>query len=135
MPIMQWNVNYSVNIKEIDEQHKRLIDLINDLHDAMKIGQGKDAMGNVLNELADYTLYHFGTEEKLFERYKYLELPEHKKQHDDLTKQVLDLKAKLDKGQSLVTVEIMGFLKDWLNNHILKSDKKYGAFLNGKGVS
>jgi len=85
--------------------------------------------------LANYTVYHFGTEEKLFRRYQYGEFQAHKKQHDDLTKQVLDLKAKLDTGKSLVTVEIMGFLKDWLNNHILKSDKKYGAFLNGKGVS
>ena len=135
MPLFQWTPELSVNVKEIDNQHKQLVNLINLLHDSMKSGKGKDVMGKVLNDLTDYTVYHFGTEERLFQKYGYIEYPQHKKEHDDLTKQVLDVKSKFLAGQTTVTIEVMNFLKDWLNNHIKHSDKKYSAFLNSKGVS
>lgn len=135
MPLFQWTPDLSVNIKEIDTQHKKLIDLINLLHDSMKTGKGKDVMGKVLKELTDYTVYHFNTEEKLFEKHGYPEYLQHKRMHDDLTKQVKDIKSRFEAGQVTITVEVMSFLKDWLNNHIRQSDKKYSAFLNSKGVS
>ena len=135
MPLFQWTPELSVNVKEIDNQHKQLVNLINLLHDSMKSGKGKDVMGKVLNDLTDYTVYHFGTEERLFQKYGYIEYPQHKKEHDDLTKQVLDVKSKFEVGQTTVTIEVMNFLKDWLNNHIKHSDKKYSAFLNSKGVN
>ncbi len=135
MPLFQWTPELSVNVKEIDNQHKQLVNLINLLHDSMKSGKGKDVMGKVLNDLTDYTVYHFGTEERLFQKYGYIEYPQHKKEHDDLTKQVLDVKSKFEAGQTTVTIEVMNFLKDWLNNHIKHSDKKYSAFLNSKGVN
>lgn len=135
MPLFQWTPDLSVNIKEIDHQHKKLIDLINLLHESMRMGKGKDVIGNVLKDLTDYTVYHFGTEERLFAKYGYLESARHKKEHDDLTKQVVDLKTKYESGQTTITIEVMTFLKDWLNNHIRQSDKKYSAFLNSKGVN
>ena len=135
MPLFQWTPELSVNVKEINNQHKQLVNLINLLHDSMKSGKGKDVMGKVLNDLTDYTVYHFGTEERLFQKYGYIEYPQHKKEHDDLTKQVLDVKSKFEAGQTTVTIEVMNFLKDWLNNHIKHSDKKYSAFLNSKGVN
>ncbi len=135
MPLFQWSQDMSVNITEIDNQHKKLVDLINLLHDSMKSGKGKDVLGKLLNELTDYTVNHFGTEEKLFQKYGYPEYARHKKDHDDLTKQVIDIKTKLEGGATILTVEVMNFLKDWLNNHILHADKKYTAFLNAKGVN
>jgi hemerythrin len=135
MPLFQWTPELSVNVKEIDTQHKKLVDLINLLHDSMKSGKGKDVMGKVLKDLTDYTVYHFGTEERLFEKYGYIEYPQHKKEHDDLTKQVLEVKSKFESGQTTMTIEVMNFLKDWLNNHIKHSDKKYSAFLNSRGVN
>jgi len=134
MALLVWTNSMSVNIKEIDEQHKRLVDLINQLHDAMKSGKGQEALGKILSELADYTVYHFGTEEKLFKQYGYPEYARHKKAHDDLTKQVMEIKKSFDAGSSVVTVEVMNFLKDWLTKHILDADKKYTPYLNSKGV-
>lgn len=134
MPLFQWSPNLSVNIAEIDTQHKKLVDLINLLHDSMKEGKGKEVMGKILGDLADYTVYHFSTEEKLFEKYAYPEYARHKKEHEDLTKQVLDIKTKFTAGQTVLTMEVMNFLKNWLNNHIMQVDKKYSAFLNAKGV-
>lgn len=134
MPLFEWSEKYSVNIKVCDEQHKCLIELLNNLHAAMKQGKGKEVIGGVLNELAGYTVYHFKTEEDLFIKHGYSEYAGHKNEHDILTAQVVGIKGKYEKDQSIVTIELMQFLKNWLNDHILGSDKKYGQFLNGKGV-
>lgn len=138
MSLMTWNDNeFSVNIKLLDTHHKRLFGLVNDLHDAMKQGGAKDILGKVFSELIDYTVYHFRAEEELFQKYGYPEYAQHKKEHEDLTKQVLELKDKFDKDKLMcvLTIETMDFLKDWLKNHICGSDKKYGPFLNSKGVA
>ena len=134
MPLFQWSQNLSVNIAEIDTQHKRLVDLINHLHDSMKGGKGKEAMGKILKDLTDYTVYHFSTEEKLFEKYGYPESARHKKEHEDLTKQVLDIGRKYNAGDMILTMDLMNFLKEWLNNHIMQVDKKYSSYFNAKGV-
>lgn len=134
MPLIEWTQELSVGVEEIDGQHKKLVNLINLLHDSMKIGKGRDVLGQVLNELADYTVYHFETEEKLLMKYMYPSYAMHKKEHNELTKRVQEIKAKFEQGDTALTVEFMGFLKDWLNNHILQDDKKYSAFLNSKGV-
>jgi len=134
MPLLTWNESYSVNIREIDTQHKKLIELINNLHDGMKLGKGKEVTGSVLNELANYTGFHFKTEEKLFDKYGYPETLKHKRQHDDLVEEVMSFKKSFDEGKGLVTVDLMLFLKNWLTNHIINSDKNYTKFLNSKGV-
>lgn len=134
MALITWTENFSVQVQSIDDQHKKLIGLVNDLYDAMRAGKARDVLGKVLSELIDYTVYHFGTEEKLFVKYGYPEYKAHKKEHDDLTKQAVALKEKFDNGNMMITIEVMNFLKDWLNNHILGTDKKYGPFLSAKGV-
>jgi hemerythrin len=135
MALFTWSDKFAVNILEIDAQHKRLIELINMLYDAMKQGKGKDVLGKVLADLVTYTVYHFSTEEKLFQKFGYPEYEVHKKEHDNLTLKAKDLKEKFNQGKTMITIEVMNFLKDWLNNHILNSDTQYGPFLNSKGVS
>jgi len=78
---------------------------------------------------------HFAHEEKLFAQTRYPEAAAHKKQHDELTRQVLEVQAKFHRGETgTLTLEIMNFLRNWLVNHILGSDKKYGPHLNSNGV-
>lgn len=134
MSLIQWGPKYSVNIKEIDSQHQKLMTLINQLYDAMTAGHGKEALGKVLNELTNYTVGHFAYEEKLFAQYGYPETTAHKTEHVKLVQQVSELKQKFDSGKGQITMEVMNFLKDWLNNHIMVVDKKYSEFLNSKGV-
>lgn len=134
MPLIQWGPKYSVNIQEIDNQHQKLMALINQLYDAMTAGHGKDVLGKVLNELANYTVNHFAYEEKLFQQHAYPETAAHKAEHVKLIQQVTDLKQKFESGKAHITLEVMNFLKDWLNNHIMVVDKKYSAHLNSKGV-
>ena len=134
MPIIAWTEAYSVKIKSIDDQHKKLIDLSNQLHDAMSAGKGRETVGQTLGGLIEYTRTHFAFEEKLMTVQAYPAAPQHKAEHESLTRQVVELQGKFLTGQATVTLEVMKFLKDWLTNHILSVDKKFGAYLNTKGV-
>lgn len=100
----------------------------------MKAGKGKEVMSKTLSDLVGYTLYHFETEEKYFDQYDYPESELHKKQHSDLVGQVGALQKRFEAGERVLTIGVMNFLRDWLNEHIIGSDKKYGAYLNSKGV-
>ncbi len=134
MPLMTWNDRFSVNVGEVDTQHKKLVELLNNFHDAMKQGKGKEAMASTFSELLDYTSYHFSTEEKLFRTHGYPDYFFHKRQHDELTKQAVELSKRFSEGEPVLSSETMTFLKKWLNDHIIGCDKKFGPFLNAKGV-
>ncbi|MEW6195268.1 MAG: bacteriohemerythrin [Bacteroidota bacterium] len=133
--LINWDPSYSVNINSIDTQHKKLINMINNLHEAMLQGRGKEVLGSIFNELASYTIYHFNHEEELFAKYDYMEQNKHKAEHERLIAQVNDLKNNFNKGGSVLTMEVMNFLKLWLSDHIIGSDKKYSSFLNERGVN
>ncbi len=135
MALLTWNETYSVKIKKFDDQHRKLIDLINQLHDAMLVGKGKDVMADVLNSLVDYTRTHFAAEETLMKLHGYPDYEQHKKEHNALVMQVLDVQKQLREGTTPITQAIMFFLKEWLQQHIQGNDKKYGPFLSGKGVA
>ncbi|MEO5356524.1 MAG: bacteriohemerythrin [Nitrospirae bacterium YQR-1] len=134
MPFIDFVDKLKVNVTEIDNQHKKLIDIINELHNAMATGKGITVLGKTLNELIEYTKSHFSMEENLIQKYKYSDNNKHKTEHDKLTKQVVDLKSDFEAGKMVVTVEVMNFLKKWLNDHILDKDKHLAVFLNEKGV-
>ncbi len=134
MALVEWSDKFLTNVKECDEQHKKLVNLVNSLYDAMSKGKGKEVLGKILDELVSYTDYHFKTEERLFQKYDYPDFAKHKLEHDQLTKKALDLKNRYKKGEVTISVEVMNFLSNWLKEHILRSDKLYGPFLNSKGV-
>lgn len=131
---IKWGPNFSVNIRQIDEQHKKLVKMVNELYKAYQQGQDRTVAARLLDELINYTVYHFGTEEKMFKEYGYPEADAHKKIHENLTKKVLAFKDKFDSGKANVSKELLNFLKDWLSNHICVTDKRYGKFFNDKGV-
>jgi hemerythrin len=134
MALVIWKDIYVVNVNEIDLQHKKLVGIVNELHDAMIIGKGQTVMGKILDELVDYTLYHFATEEKYFDQYAYPEADLHKKQHQDLVSQVAAIQNKYNSGEKVLTLDVMNFLRDWLHDHIVGSDKLFGPYLNSKGL-
>lgn len=134
MPLIKWSDQYSVTFSRIDEQHKKLIDLINDLHDALAAAKAKEALGKILQGLINYTVTHFAFEEQMMKTHAYPDFANHKKMHDDLVKQVSDLNQKFTAGNTFITTEVMNFLKTWLTGHIMNVDKKLGAFLAEKGL-
>ena len=101
MPLVTWSDDYSVSIKEIDDQHKKLFDLLNELHDAMKKAKGKSILGKVIKDLISYTEFHFSTEEILLQNCKYPEFEEHKLKHDEFTKKVKEFEQKYLDGSVL----------------------------------
>ncbi len=125
---------YSVKIGVIDMQHKNLVRIINELHQALVEGHGKDQLGKALASLIKYTQVHFHTEEVFMESHRYPDYINHKTEHERLTETVLEFQRKFERSEVGLTIEVMGFLKDWLSRHIMGSDKRYGPFLNSKGV-
>jgi hemerythrin len=122
--ITHWDDSMALGVLEIDQQHKRLISLVNQLHDAMLAGRAGDGLERLLNSLITYTALHFRTEEQYMERYNYPGLAGHKKLHDDLTAKVIDFKERFDRGEAQLTLELMRFLTDWIRRHILEADKR-----------
>jgi hemerythrin-like metal-binding protein len=132
--LMPWNDSLKVHVKLVDEQHKRLVDLINDLHRAMRSGKSNGEMGYILDELVDYTNVHFTDEEKLMEQAGYSDLENHKKVHRKLVQQVVDFQTKFHAGNTTMSMDIMDFLKDWLLKHINGTDKKYASTMHEHGI-
>ena len=135
MALINWNDSYSVKVKVIDVQHKKIVDIINELHDKMKEGKGKEVVGKLLNQLLDYTVLHFAFEEKLLNTNNYPDSKTHIKLHSDLIEEVKAFRKKYESGSAMLSLELMNFLKKWLVEHILNSDKKYSAHLNANGVN
>lgn len=134
MPLFEWNEKYSVNVGELDEQHRKLIEMINDVNGSITAGNGKAVVKPVLDKLLDYTAYHFVTEERFLEAHRYPDLTKHKSDHNTLLWQVLDLRSRYEAGEDVEASEVLDFLTDWLKSHLLSSDKKYAAFLNSQGM-
>jgi hemerythrin-like metal-binding protein len=134
MAILKWNEAYSVNVAVIDAQHKKLMELINQLYEAMKVGQGQSAVPQTLDELVKYTSQHFAAEERLMEIHGYPGLLRHRGQHLELLRQVEARRRELESGNGHLAVDLMMFLNDWLSRHVLEEDKQYAPFLNEKGV-
>jgi hemerythrin len=134
MALIQWDTSLSVNVGEIDGQHRKLVKMINDLNDAMKQGKGKDALARIIDELFTYAGNHFATEEKYFDKFAYPAAASHKLEHANFVKKVAEFKNGFDSGQLALTIEVMNFLKDWLKGHIQGTDKKYGPFFNKNGL-
>ena len=131
---MTWNDSYSVKVRAIDEEHKQLFKMINDLHEAMKSGQGSMVVVKVLDRLIQYTRIHFANEEDAMAQAEYPAFITHVAAHRDLTQKVEELSLKVKGGTAGVSVEVMDFLQRWLTDHILHMDQKYAPFLNAPPV-
>ena len=135
MPLMTWNWKMSVGVAVLDNEHKQLVAMVNELYDGIQGGKGTEALAHVLDGLITYTAAHFKHEEDFFAKTGYPATATHKREHDALTKQVLDVQAKFKAGSpGTLSLEVMNFLKNWLINHIQGSDKRYGLHLNAAGI-
>ncbi len=128
----QWSDALKLGIDEIDQQHRKLLSLIDELNEAMRQGKGKDILGKITTELDSYTKYHFKSEERLFSNCGFPEAVSHKKIHDDFVQKVTGFKKDFDSGKLGVATDILLFLNNWLINHIKGLDKKYVPFVTEK---
>jgi hemerythrin len=131
MAFVEWKPDYSVRVPEIDMQHRRLLDIINQLHEAMRLGGKPAQLAEVVNELAGYTRYHFAYEEKRMEAAGYRELEEHRRKHRAMVAQVEAFRDQVAAQKATVSLNLMSFLKDWLTKHIMQTDQLYSGCVAG----
>lgn len=126
--LIEWNDSFSVGVSRYDDQHKKLVVLINRLYAALQAGKANEEMEHILNELVTYTQEHFADEENIMRLHKYPDFETHKNIHHQLVAKVAETQKRFHEGRS-IGVETMSFLKSWLIDHIQKTDKKYGPFM------
>ena len=126
--------NLKLDIPEIDSQHETMISLVNLIHETMLQGADKATLDGLLSQLLEHTQTHFAYEEELMSRYNYPGYEEHKSEHDSLLQHLVDLTARYNKGELLLSFAVALELKGWAVVHIEKSDKPLGTFLNNQKV-
>ena len=119
---------------EIDNQHKKLVNMVNELHDAMKSGKAETVLMRIVKEMKQYAATHFGLEERYMKTNNYPDFKAHKTEHDKFVAKVVQVEQDCNTGKCAMSMDILNFLSNWLVNHIKGTDKKYGPFLNSCGI-
>jgi hemerythrin len=130
MAFYSWKTEYSVKDDLMDKQHQVLIEMINKMHDAMKVGKGGVEAGIIDNEMIDYSAMHFAAEEELMKKHHYAALSDHIKEHKAFMLKVGEFQKEILTGSFTLSMEITNFLKEWLTNHIMVNDKAYSKVIN-----
>lgn len=130
---IEWKKRFETGVEQFDNEHKKLVEIINKLNKAMLNGQGKETLEGILDELTNYTVTHFKHEEDLMDKFDYPTTDDHKRKHAALVQNVVKTREDISKGKITVTSDLLDFLKAWLVEHILKTDRDYGHFFNKRG--
>lgn len=130
MPVIQWNDEFKTGHLTVDNQHIELFSMVNDLHESILSGQGKQKTNEILDALANYVIKHFAAEEDLMKSAKYPEYDNHKAIHDSLARQAAEIIEGFKTGKIVLSLTLSRFLGDWIKNHIKIEDKKMITFVN-----
>ena len=134
MALVTWDQSYSVSVKKLDEQHQKLFSLLNALHEAMRQGKGQAVVQDTLRQLTTYTVTHFRAEEELLRKTNFPAFAAHQAEHQRFIEKVNQFTEDLKAGRNASSISVLGFLKDWLAEHIKRTDRSYSAYLNSQGV-
>lgn len=135
MAYLEFGPEHEVGIAEVDKQHRKLFEMLSDLHTATVNGEEQSALTAILDDMVEYTVYHFKTEEDLYVKYDFPGYEEHKRVHDELTAQAVELQNQFREGSATISFDLLDFLHDWLVTHTTGLDREMGPFLKSKGVS
>lgn len=131
--LIAWGAQLAVGVPAIDRQHQELIRIANELYIAMKRARGRDALKQLVIDLANYTNWHFAFEEKLMLEHEMPNAAQHEREHAKLKKIVTELAEKAKSGRLEITLGTMNFLRSWLSHHIQHTDKELAEFLRQAG--
>jgi hemerythrin-like metal-binding protein len=135
MRVCEWNNDYSVGIAELDKHHHQLFEILNELFTLMAEGAEDKAIIKVINELLDYTHYHFDEEERIMEKMGYPDLEMHRQLHQELINQLKGFYNEAEHGMAIfVATKIANVGLEWLKNHILLVDHKYYQYMKEQGL-
>jgi hemerythrin len=129
--LVEWEEKYSVGISLIDNQHKELVRLTNELYQSCLTGNGEaeEFFFSTIRGVLDYTKFHFSAEEKLMENVRYPNYAEHKKQHEDFVVQLLNDVKSFQEGKKFIPNNFVRYLKDWILSHIALMDTSYAKYI------
>lgn len=125
MALKGWDNSFSVNHTLMDSDHKELVQMISNLHEAMRIGQSKMVVEQLVKDLNQYSVNHFAREEKHLKDSNHPDLETQMKQHALFLNKVNEFKSNVQNGQTTIALKMLPFLNDWFLNHIMKIDMKY----------
>lgn len=131
MPLYEWDTSYSVDNAEIDEQHKRFFELLNQLDAILMSGdvdKVKRSARDAVEALGEYAALHFADEERYLEELGYPDLAAHQFEHARLVRQISGYRDDLFAGRVILSTTLLKTMAGWLTGHILVTDKKYAAF-------
>ncbi len=135
MALIKWSPNFVTGIDIIDQQHRMLVDLMNELSEAHEAGKDRQLLVDLIKKLGVYAATHFAQEEEIFKANGYPKLQEHIQEHDHFEEMLEKFKDEFKAGKQDLTFNILIFLSDWLVNHINGSDKDYISFLKSKSTT
>lgn len=133
MQYLDWTPEKELNIQIIDEQHKRIHDLVNELYVSLGSATSKKLLGK-FNEIIISLKEHLVTEEELMQKFRFPGYISHKLEHDRFYNKMAGIQSDIESGDTEITLELLGTLRNWLNNHLEINDKKCGEFLYERGV-
>ena len=134
MPILVWSDEYSINVAEIDAQHRKLLDHVNELHAGVENQIDKEDLRQLVVDLYEYTAFHFASEEKLMKQHGMEHTKKHHKEHKQLLKHLNQICNAISEGKRPAFYSEYDVSNDWFLAHILGFDRQLGKFLNSKGV-
>ncbi len=128
MAFFDWKDEYSIGISVIDRQHRKILELINDLFESIRDAREDLIIKEVLDDLVDYSHYHFGLEKKLFDQYRYPRAEEHEREHYHFIDKLTSLMIGASLNKACVPLETMDYLRQWFSNHMVGVDRGYSSF-------
>ena len=131
---IRWSAAFEIGIDFLDEQHRQILEMINELHRRVANGASQEELERLLDAIVQHIRDHFESEEKTLQEHDYPELEEHRQIHARLTRQILDYQKRVKQEKNIISYDLLAFLKDWLTKHICLIDKKYASFLREKGL-
>jgi hemerythrin-like metal-binding protein len=134
MERIDWNPSFSVGVKALDEEHERIVRMINLLISDPGATVRSETISELLDRLTKYASDHFRTEEQFLEEYGYPDLAGHKEEHKAYRIKMVALCQATTRHEESVPAELLKFIGDWWKNHILEADMKYRPFLTERGV-
>lgn len=134
MPFIDWDKSFELGIEQFDDHHKHLVGLINKIYDDYTMEAPSETVGTIFDELIDYATYHFAAEENWMEAQGYPKFHEHLEEHDRFSRIVVEMQKEYAQGKLNISIDMLVFLKNWLTDHILKTDADYGHYIASKGL-
>lgn len=134
MAFIEWDDSYNLGVHRMDEQHVMLVNIVNNFYDKIEEGDSKENLSSLVWGLRHYSMLHFTEEEEFMVQFNFSNYANHKSEHEMFTSKVAVIEEKLARGETVLSYEIMMFLRQWLLTHINGSDKEYGDLFRENGL-